>query len=270
MRKTFKNINLEEEFSENGYVIMDLWSPQQIQELTEFYHSLEGHPGRGFHASSHSSSLEYKQGITDKVNSVVTGKLNEILDNYRPLTASYTVKETDENSSFDFHLDWSMVDEDKGRSVSVWFPLVDLNEENGHLWILHGSHKLGKTFRGGPGLFLFVEGDGQNLKMKRFEKRVLNLRKGQSIIYDHRLFHGSPVNRSSQIRLAINHCQVPAELPSTHYHLADDGRIAAFEVSDKFYSEYVIGTEPSGQQLMDMLEIEGNFIDQSVVNDLIE
>ena len=57
---------------------------------------------------------------------------------------------------------------------------------------------------------------------------------GDAIIYDHRLFHGSPANRSSELRIAINYAMIPNELNSWHLYL-DNNKINAFEVDDEFY-----------------------------------
>jgi ectoine hydroxylase-related dioxygenase (phytanoyl-CoA dioxygenase family) len=50
-------------------------------------------------------------------------------------------------------------------------------------------------------------------------KKALSMKAGDAIIYDHKLFHGSPANLKSTSRLAINLAMIPQETQSLHYHL---------------------------------------------------
>jgi ectoine hydroxylase-related dioxygenase (phytanoyl-CoA dioxygenase family) len=173
------------------------------------------------------------------ISEVFTPKAEVILDQYRPLVSNFTVKEPGADSFFDFHLDWNMVDEAQYRSVTIWCPLTDTNAENGNLWILEASHTLGNSYRCGPGLELFFE-EPDAVQRKKFIKKALPMKAGQAIIYDHKLFHGSPPNMSREVRIAINQAMCPKEAPAMHYATVGGGDIMAFEVDDDFFCRVMI------------------------------
>ena len=173
---------------------------------------------------------------------------DRVLKDYRPLVANYTVKEVGEDSFFDFHLDWNMVDERKSRSVTIWVALDNTDAINGNLWILEQSHRLPTTYRCGPGLRLMAQ-DNELFNSKKLRKRALPMKAGDAIIYDHKLFHGSPPNLSDSVRIGLNYAMAPREIPAMHYLWSGSPGdlksspampIEAREVEDDFFLSCII------------------------------
>ena len=187
-----------------------------------------------------------------------------------PLVSNYTVKETGQNSFFDFHLDWNMVDETQSRSVTIWCPLQDLHPKNGNLWIMERSNQLGNSYRAGPGLHLYFD-DPNEMEGKKFLRKTVCVRAGDAIIYDHKLFHGSPPNVTDQPRIAINQAMAASEFSAVHY-ISDDTRkdnIEMYEVDDDFFCKCIIGERGEmGRKLRD-IKVDVNHIIQEQVNELI-
>ncbi|MCB9234550.1 MAG: phytanoyl-CoA dioxygenase family protein [Bacteroidia bacterium] len=272
MCPVFKNPIHQHQFELDGYIVVpDFLLPQDIEHLTRNYYELKdiSDVGVGFHSTSHSKNLAYKRAVNQSIQEIFMPKAHLLIHDYQPLVANYTVKEPGQASFFDFHLDWSMVNEREHTSLTIWTPLVDVNATNGNLWVLRGSHKLGYTLRGGPGLFLFASDEVNQPLAPKFEKVVMALRAGTAVIYDHRLFHGSPPNLSGERRLAINQTLCPAATQSWHYHQLSDSLLEVFEVDPDFYCRYDMGTRPSDVKSLGTLRIEPRFLGQEEVNGLI-
>ena len=217
MNQVFKAENLQEDIIRDGYVIINEFiNKEELSTLRNKYLSTPNDLGKGFHATTHSKIVAYRKEITKSISDVVTPKVDYLLDGYKPIVGTFTVKEVGPESFFDFHLDWNMVDERHSISVTVWIALEDTNERNGNLWILDKSVHLGSTYRCSPGLLMFIE-NKKNLLSHKFKKICLPMKAGDAIIYDHRLIHGSPSNFGHLPRLAINMVYISSKVSPVHY-----------------------------------------------------
>ena len=68
--------------------------------------------------------------------------LADLLDDHRLFNTSILVKWPGQDGAMGTHQDWTFVDEDRFRSVTVWCPLVDVEQRNGALELLPGSHRI--------------------------------------------------------------------------------------------------------------------------------
>jgi len=234
MRAVLSNEKLNQVFFEKGYIqIEQFLAEDEVNHLRKVYENNYQDNFDGFHACMHSLDVEYRRTVHQEISKVFIQHSKSLLKDYKPIVGNFTVKESGENSFFDFHLDWNMLDESSARSITIWVALEDTNANNGNLWILEGSTHMGPTWRCSPGLHLFAENTNSFLNFKG-KRKVLPMKKGDALIYDHKLFHGSPANLSDSPRLAINLAMIPAELTSIHYHLADNV-INGHAVDDDFY-----------------------------------
>jgi len=234
MRKTFRNNIYQNHFEEDGYILIEgFLNNREIHNLVDWYRTNYTDSFEGFHASMHSLDFQYRRKVHQEITQIFFPKADKLLADYRAVVGNFTVKESGHKSFFDFHLDWSMLDENNARSVTIWVALEDTNAENGNLWILEGSTHLGNTWRCSPGLKLYAA-DDIGFSIKKYTKKVLPMKAGDAIIYDHKLFHGSPPNLSGKSRLAINLTLLPKEISSLHYHVVNE-EILAYEVDDDFY-----------------------------------
>jgi hypothetical protein len=271
MRRTFRNIEHQQHFEEKGYIIVDGFLNEiEIIHLRNWYHKNYPDSFNGFHASMHSLDFDYRRGVNHEISKVFYSKADAFLDDYRAVVGNFTVKERGIDSFFDFHLDWSMLDETKARSVTIWVALEDTNSENGNLWILEGSTHLGNTWRCSQGLQLFSD-TNINFSFSKYSKKILPMKAGSAIIYDHKLFHGSPPNLNEKPRLAINLALLPKEIPSLHYQFINQ-EILAYEVDDDFYCKCLTHSYMDLSKKSACFKIAKNFkgISQSDVNNLIK
>ncbi|MCF8463361.1 MAG: phytanoyl-CoA dioxygenase family protein [Flavobacteriales bacterium] len=268
-RLVFTDPELNSRFKSEGYVIVKgFLSENEVERLATFY---EEHPSErrtGFHTTLHDSRPDYRESVTNEVNDVFYPKAQKLLVGYEPVFSCFTVKEQDAESGFDLHLDWSMVDEKQFTSVTIWSPLTDITDTNGLLWVLPGSHQFEYTIRGGPGLRLWCEKPAHECS-QRFSILELKLAKGDAIIYDHRLFHGSPPNQSNQRRVAINYSSIPIAAESLHYLFNGDSEVRSRCISPNYYHHHILDYLENCGLYINRKEIGGSFLTQSDVNTLV-
>ncbi len=272
MRNVFLEPNLEAKFNEDGYVVVPFLNDLEVSDLETTYFQLrrESDLNTGWHATIHSSIPEYKLKVSKAICDVFTPKASGLFNQYKEIFANFTVKEpSTEDSAFDLHMDWSMVDEKIFTSLTLWVPLIDITDDNGYFWVLPGSHKMGYTIRGGPALKTWSEKIFDEDAKPSFERKILKLKAGEALIYDHRLIHGSPANVSEGIRIAVKYTMVPSETESVHYHFHNESEVEAFEVGPLFYNTHPIKEYPTGFKSLGRTKIQGGaFLDNWDINSL--
>ncbi len=266
-REIFHNSNFENQIRENGYLIIPLLNDEEVSQLLEKYNHKRPDIKSGFHSTSTNNNIEYRKEVDAFIKSIFEPKTKELLINYTPVYASFVVKEPGREGNFPLHMDWSMVDERNFISLAFWTPLIVVNKENGPLQVLEKSHKLGLSYRGGPHLFQLVE-KKNDIKNKKFKLKTLEVKPGEVVIYDHRLFHGSSINYTSATRPALNFTVIPNEAQLIHYQFYNN-KLFQFNIDKKFFLEYIMGTQPS-QYLCTLLSCkEGLLLDDKIISNFV-
>jgi hypothetical protein len=126
---------------------------------------------------------------------------------------SFVIKPPSKESSLQLHQDGSFVDEEKDCSMFMWIPFSNVDELNGCVKVLSGSHLWGNTQRG--------FGTKWNLEehVELFKKHLesVSLNKGDILIFDPALIHGSEANYSNSVRAAITISVVKKNQQLIHY-----------------------------------------------------
>lgn len=200
----------------------------QVAELREFYETHAVRFSSGFHADMFSSDLSYRQAVYEGIARTLNPVVDSILPGYEINIANYIVKEAGaESSEVGLHQDWSIVDATRHRSVNIFVPLTDVNIENGCLHVLDGSHR---TWRRGPGPFHALLSHEVSQEEWGKAMRPVPMKAGEVLLYDSRLLHSSPSNRSPNKRLAIGIVCAPKGAQLRFYHKQHVDRGTSLEV----------------------------------------
>lgn len=238
MRTTFRDSILQKEFERRGYILLpQLLDAGDVKALKELFISFQGKCTGPFHTSHFSSDLVYKKKVHDTMSAIVYPRVAPYLERYIPLFGNLMVKNPEPNVAMDLHADWAYVDEAQSRSVAIWAPLIDTTPDNGRFGIIEGSHHITNKVRG-P-LILQSTRDHEPQWERQYGK-LLPMRAGDVIIYDHALLHYSPPNKSNTPRPAINLTLAPEEGPWLHYCQPEGANeIEVYEVTDpEFFMRY--------------------------------
>ncbi|MFN8295427.1 MAG: phytanoyl-CoA dioxygenase family protein [Chitinophagales bacterium] len=250
MRNVFQDSLLEEQFQKDGYVVISFLTTAEVDELKELYFETLNNSGGLIGADDAGlkeritydftfidKNIEYKELVFKMITERFEKYVKEYLADYRPIIANFIRKKTNDGE-VPLHQNWAFVDERKSTSVSIWCPLVDSNQSNGTLQVVPGSHKRFGEFRG-P----MVPWELENIKTDIINKYLvpMNVNAGQAVVLDDSLVHYSAINKTDDLRLAIQLILIPEEEKSIHYHMnpnKSQTNIDVLEVDKDFYMNF--------------------------------
>lgn len=194
-----KDARASHELAEKGYTVFPLLSEMEINQLKNYYTEFQKEDPSHFYASTHSPDFNFRKKTSDFIKEMVKPHVKNVLCNHKLLGGSFVVKPAHGKGILQAHQDWNLVDEGKNRSYNLWIPLVDVNKQNGAVFVLPESHTKQKNYRG-PGIPSVFKALEQQLWMYL---TPLPMKAGEALLYDHALLHGSPANQTQYSRLGI-------------------------------------------------------------------
>ncbi|HEV2801015.1 MAG TPA: phytanoyl-CoA dioxygenase family protein [Pyrinomonadaceae bacterium] len=255
-RRVFKDAKLDARFRREGYVILDLLTGEDIAQLSDFYEQFSYCHQYDFSATILTGESESRRKIHDALSAVFRRRLLAVLHKYKIILASYAVKlPQTEYSRVGLHQDFSFIDEQTHTGLSIWCPLVEVNQENGWLGVVRGSQDFNSNLREGcplpyPELVSVIE--------EKYLTR-LPMHPGQVLFMDNRVFHGSPANRSAHRRVVAAGVAIPTDGQLVFCHRdfqMDANSLEVYEVPDDFYVHHSLATRPrEGKRLADVPRI---------------
>jgi hypothetical protein len=192
---------------------------------------------------------------------VLRPHLERYLLDYRLLKAIFLPKQSEEKSAslgqqdrtsvIAAHTDPTIVDEDRYRSLVFWTALCDVDENNGCLWVVRGSHRDTPRLRCFPFTNLMKYAN-DILENTPNAQQSLPMKAGTIMMFHPGLLHGSGPNFSGNARIAIQGTAMPVEAEHLHLRLRDDGRIARFRVADDHGLTYAM---PEFDELGELIDV---------------
>ena len=223
-------------YSVDGFlVIKNVVSEDIITHMTDFFEELRNQGLLEFSESFLNSGRVKSESTRKKVVSFIKKISDEIL---YPLVdinlcdietgGAFQIKPSGKSSQLNPHQDTPIIDETEFYAMYVWIPLCDVNNQNGTLSVLPGSHLWGNHQRSlnVPWVYENISND--------FWKDMINLdvKKGDLICFDSALIHGSKANLSKQTRVAFTCAILPKNFQLVHYY--KDDKIPSEKV-EKYY-----------------------------------
>ncbi|MCP4121538.1 MAG: phytanoyl-CoA dioxygenase family protein [Bacteroidetes bacterium] len=244
MENIFKDPLLHQRFVKNGYVTIPFASPEEVADLKAFYYDLNGESKPGFHPTMFHENVAYREKVDRKLSGFVNSKIGGILNNYTALYSNYMVKEPRSDSEMYVHQDWAYVDEAKHFSLQIWFPLLDLNYNNGAICVVPGSQNILNYVRGyGTQCPILHLSD----IIKRDYLIQKSLKAGEAIIWHQRMIHYSPANKSDDRRISPVTILIPEGADVFHWFVNPNDpkrKIEMFEANNEYFMNYKLGERP--------------------------
>ncbi|MGH9175094.1 MAG: phytanoyl-CoA dioxygenase family protein [Vicinamibacterales bacterium] len=226
-----------------GYDVVSLFSASDLDDLRAAYDRLASEVTSGFHATMYSSSGDYRRTVYELLAPLVMDRLRGVLSGYRLRVANWVVKEAGQaDSTVSYHQDWSFVDEESCRSINLWFPLIDVDEQNGCLEVVAGSHLVSTEHRSHADKCRF---DDLTATLRATYTTPVPMTAGQGIFYDGALLHASAHNRSPTRRIAVGTVLVPEAAQVVHTYRISPTAVEVFAVDDAFFWRHQPGTRPN-------------------------
>jgi hypothetical protein len=195
----FTEASKTKDLLEKGYAIFSLLSAEDVSALHAIFWKYHAHNPEGFYATTHLEDTAMRKQISDEAMKIVLPCVEGLFENIHVLGGAFITKAPGQKGILPLHQDWNIVDEGKERSYNLWIPLVDVHQENGTMRILEGSHRKQFTLRG-PEIppVLYPISDEVDRHMIPLEMKA-----GEALMYDHALWHSSPENQSTELRIAL-------------------------------------------------------------------
>jgi ectoine hydroxylase-related dioxygenase (phytanoyl-CoA dioxygenase family) len=239
----FNNEQLNEQFELNGFVVIPLLNDQEVKLLNEAYNDILFDNPEGFYSTSFSTNEKLKSILNNTIDEIMEPKANYLFKPFKALGSCYLSKAPGPLSEMPLHQDWTVVNESKHDSLTVWIPLQTVNENNGALQVIPGSHRFSDILRSPffDNPLSTIENELKN------DLQLIPLKAGEAIIFSQALIHASPANKSSETRLAITYGLIPEQADLLFYYINPETKLAEkYLVPSNFFIEYNtnIGAKP--------------------------
>lgn len=234
-----------------GYVVLPFLNDEEVSELKSVFLQIKEGELTDFYATAHAKDIEFRRKMSEYVRKAFQRSFDLYFENYQLLGGSFITKRSHSNQILQPHQDWNIVDENRFRSYNIWVPLLDLNETNGAIQVLPGSHNWLPTYRHAsiPCVFEPVH------PLILTHMLSLHLKAGEALIYDHALLHASEANVSETDRIACACGTIPKDAPMQFYW-NNDGNIEAYASSPDFFMSEDVFSGPHGLQKLENLAYE--------------
>ncbi len=230
----FVDPDVQHDFDRDGYAVIRLLSPERAAAVVAALPSIRcgkdftpnsSKLDHAYHVSLLDPDLAYRDAAWALVQDALRDPLDSVLTGYRMLTGGLLVKPAGA-VSLPMHRDWTMLPDVDQVALNVWCPLIDVDENNGGLALLPGSHRLVPNVEAAHVRPFFADyGD-----LLAHLSVSLPLAAGEAVIFDYRTIHGSRANRSAQPRPVISSACIPADGQAVTYALDRAGGGARFEL----------------------------------------
>lgn len=237
-------------FDERGFGIVRILDRQDLDALRDVVAGVGLPAEHGFHVSILQHSGAVARELDLELRRVLDGALARCFPDHRILFCAVTSKGAAgpgaPASHVLFHHDVTVVDERSGRPCYLWIPLVDVDETNGALAVVPGSHRWVAGIRAAREF-------GDRVVTEPFQDRLAPLAEtvamwaGDALAFDPALLHGSGPNRTDQVRPAVTAVLVPRAAVPIHFHEARDRSLVGSVVDDEFFTTHPLGAPVVGR-----------------------
>jgi len=252
-RQMLKDEKLNTQLRERGYVTVPFLNKEEVDYLIKVFYDNHKSDINHFYATAHVEDLDFRERMNQEIRKIYNRAIGEYFINCRPLGGSYIVKPVSSNELLQPHQDWSIVDETLFRSFNIWIPLVDLNENNGTIFVLPESHNwVDAKYRhlSIPCVY------GKVYDLVWQNKTPLYLKAGEALIYDHALVHASESNKTTELRLACAYGIIPEEA-EMRYYWNNNGQVEEYASNPEYFMTQNIFSGPHG--LTKLADVEYDF-----------
>jgi ectoine hydroxylase-related dioxygenase (phytanoyl-CoA dioxygenase family) len=247
VRPTFRDPQLQSAFDRDGFVKLRLLTDSEINDLKEtFFPSTGGHVANteyGMYISLEEEDVDAKRLIIEQISKALLPRLDQHFIDCKPHLGSFLVKAPQDCGYTYPHQDWTFVDP-PSVSATVWVALVDVNDANGNLGFVKGSHNFFDSVVGSPSPEFQTPCQGHESVLYEYLEFV-PLTAGEAVVFDNRTVHGATPNLSSGLRIAAAIGMTPREAPLYHYSLLKSDssgarRIAKLKVDASFFVRHTL------------------------------
>lgn len=231
-----------DEYAARGYAVLDLFTPEEVERLLDVWRR-EG-PGMDqlpFVATIMSRDAVHRRAVDAALREICAPAIERIWPGAQLVLCQINDKRPNGPASVvGLHQDWSITDEDCWRGIGLFCPLVDVDDSNGALFGIPGTHRLPAIPRSMYDVQPYPELQSAFLS----HAELLPMRAGQCCAHELMVYHGSVPNHTGQPRPAIGMLLAEPGAPLRHYVRAE-GIITEYAMQPDDFLELCYGVAPA-------------------------
>ena len=250
MHTVFKNIELQNKFNEDGFVVLPAFlGNNTISTLNSIYKKHFPKEPEFFYSTSFIENQDLKKQLNSEIEELIKEKVSENFNDFKTLGSSFLSKPIGENGQMPVHQDWTVVDENKFASITIWIPLIGTHSKNGAIKVLKASQKFNTALRS-PTIEPNISEISEDI-LERME--TLEMKAGDAFIFNHAVFHASAINFSKEERVALTYGLVHQDAELCFYHNNGNNEIEKYSVDQHFFQNYnsSIGEKPKDYKIIE-------------------
>lgn len=237
MKRVFKDPEMQQTFEGQGFVTVQFYTHEEVEELNKLYDDLHPVDEKGFYPSTFSKDKNYRQKADEEIRRIGNRTISNVLQDEKVVCGSFIVKYPGPDSEMCVHQDMTLVDETEFTGINIWCPLVDLTDTNGAIYALPKSHRLFPTYRGAtvPNIYQDVTKEIVDFMTP------LYLKAGEAVIFDQSILHYSPPNFSQERRIVTNiyFTHKDARFRTAYYNKEEaPEKVELFEQDESFMTNF--------------------------------
>jgi ectoine hydroxylase-related dioxygenase (phytanoyl-CoA dioxygenase family) len=265
----FKDTALQAQFDRDGYVVMDFISREEVDRISKKFYALHPNLPKGFYSAAYNPDEKFKEEIFAYTEKIFQPLLDKKFENFKKLGSTFLCKSPGEEGRKGVHQDWTVVDESKFYSCTIWIPLVDTNEENGTIRVIPGSHLFFNHFRSNNIPVTY----NNSIDLLWDNMDSVSMKAGQAFVLNHAVIHGSSANTTNKERLVVAYGIASKEANLVFYYKnpsANKDKIEKFEMPDDFFQRYYNAPErPLFGNAVDEFDYAVEATDAATINQLL-
>jgi len=218
----------ESRFTKDGYVVLPLFDEAEVAACRKLYFDTMPEPPADFFTTAFLPDGETRRSVKEGLEKMIAPHVEALMPAYTTCVRHFIVKRGRPDAGpLQLHQDFNFVDHTVHRSVHVWIALEDVDQHNGCLTVLPGSHRL----------TCHISAMGLNATPYDPYRQILEddckvgipMKAGEALFFDERTLHGSYPNKSPDVRIAMGAVFLPKGVKQRLY-VADDAKSAVLDI----------------------------------------
>jgi Phytanoyl-CoA dioxygenase (PhyH) len=177
------------------------------------------------------SLLTFSPETNIEISKQITSFFKEVLPHFNGkkfVTGSFLIKPAQVLQELQLHQDWTYAFLEQEAPVTCWAPLIDAGAETGGIFLIKGSHKPAQGYRSNS----YATSRFHLSDVERNAITFLEIKRGEILLFDPSVWHGSAMNNGNLPRVALTCLMVPVNHNLLYFHKLDDDTAEAYELPE--------------------------------------